>query len=105
MADAGRLDLVDDPLPVAGRLDRHRRSAITAGEKLCQRIAFMLDPLLADQSASSRATEAATEDGERVDVDKNFVLSVLGVTVGRIVVVEEDPDHDPVEPTDLRHPN
>jgi len=59
MADAGRLDLVDDPIPVAGRLDRHRRSAITAAEKLRLRTAFMLDPLLADQSASSRATEAS----------------------------------------------
>jgi len=46
--------------PVPGALlDRHRRSTITAGEKLRQRPAFMLDPLLADQSASSRATEAS----------------------------------------------
>ena len=48
--------------------------------------------------------QVATENSERVDIDENLVLSVLGVKVGRIVVVVEDPDHDSVEATDLRHP-
>jgi hypothetical protein len=40
----------------------------------------------------------------RVDVDQNLALSVLGVKVGRVVIVVEDLDHNSVEAADLRHP-
>src|SRR5262245_34647811 len=46
-----RLDLVDDPVPVADRLHRHRRSPLTPFEKLPQCSALMHDPLFADQPA------------------------------------------------------
>src|SRR5262245_12703154 len=44
-----RLNLVDDPEPVADRLHRHRGSLLTSFEKLPQRPALMHDPLLPDQ--------------------------------------------------------
>ena len=47
--------------------------------------------------------QAATENGQRIDVDENLVLTILGVKVRRVVVVVEDPDHDVVEAADLRH--
>src|SRR2546426_1719833 len=47
--------------------------------------------------------ETTTENGQRIDVDENLVLAVLGMEVGRVVVVVEDPDDDPVEAADLRH--
>ena len=52
---------------------------------------------------SQRASrEATTEDGQRTDVDENLVFAVLGMEVGRVVVVVEDLDDDAVEATDLR---
>src|SRR5262249_1108517 len=46
---ARRLDLVDDPVPVADRLHRYRRSSLTPLEKLPQGSALMRDPLLTNQ--------------------------------------------------------
>jgi hypothetical protein len=45
------LDLIDDPIPVANRLDRHRRSSLAALEKLTQGAALMLDPFLSHELA------------------------------------------------------
>lgn len=47
--------------------------------------------------------QATAENGQGVDVDENLVIAVLGMEVGRVVVVVEDPDDDPVEAADLRH--
>jgi len=47
--------------------------------------------------------ETAAENGQRIDVDENLVFAVLGMEVGRVVVIVEDPDDDPVEAADLRH--
>ena len=53
--------------------------------------------------SQSASRETTTEDRQRIDVDENLVLAILGMEVGRVVVVVEDPDDDPVEATDLRH--
>src|SRR3989338_3659065 len=58
-------------------------------------------PLRHHSQGATRQT--AAEDGQRTDVDENLVLAVLGMEVGRVVVVVEDPDDDPVEATDLRN--
>ena len=48
---AGGLDLVDDPIPIADGLDRHRGARLTAVEKLPERSALMCDPLFTDETA------------------------------------------------------
>src|SRR5215467_10914613 len=45
------LDLVDDPIPIANGLDRHRGAALTALEKLLERPALVRDALFADELA------------------------------------------------------
>src|SRR5712691_4296243 len=47
--------------------------------------------------------ETATQDGQRGEADENLVLTILGMEVGRVVVVVEDLDDDAVETGDLRH--
>src|SRR5262249_26271072 len=44
-----RLNLIDDPIPVADRLHCHRRASLAPFEKLLQRPPFMRDPLLTNQ--------------------------------------------------------
>ena len=46
---AGRLDLVDDPVPVADRLHRDRGARLTSRQKLLERPPLMREPLFADQ--------------------------------------------------------
>jgi hypothetical protein len=47
----GGLDLVDDPIPIAHGLDRHRGAALTALEELLERPALVRDALFADELA------------------------------------------------------
>ena len=47
----GGLDLVDDPIPIAHGLDRHRGAALTSLEKLLERPARVRDALFADELA------------------------------------------------------
>jgi hypothetical protein len=46
---AGPLDLVDDPVPVADRLQRDRGTRLTARQKLLERSPLMGQALFADQ--------------------------------------------------------
>jgi hypothetical protein len=45
------LDLVDDPIPIAHGLDRHRGAPLTSLEKLLERSALVRDALFADELA------------------------------------------------------
>jgi hypothetical protein len=47
----GGLDLVDDPIPIANRLDRHRGTPLTSLEKLLERPALVRGALFADELA------------------------------------------------------
>jgi hypothetical protein len=47
--------------------------------------------------------EASPENGPILDSDRNLVLAVAGVEVGRVVIVVEHADHDSKKPADLRH--
>jgi len=46
---AGRLNLVDDPIPIADRLHRDRGARFTSRQKLLERSALMREPLFADE--------------------------------------------------------
>jgi len=45
------LDFVDDPIPIANGLDRHRGAGLTSVEKLLERPALMCDPLFTEDAA------------------------------------------------------
>ena len=47
----GGLDLVDDPIPIANGLDRHRGAGLTSLEKLLECAALVRDALFADELA------------------------------------------------------
>jgi len=48
---AGRLDLVDNPVPIPDRLHGHRGASLTPREKLLERPPLMRDPLFANEPA------------------------------------------------------
>src|SRR5215470_11085859 len=45
------LDFVDDPIPIANGLDRHRGAGLTSVEKLLECPALMCDPLFTEDAA------------------------------------------------------
>ena len=74
---ARRLDLVDDPVPVADRLHRDRGPALTPLEKLLERPALMWDPLLPDEPAIRPGHRGQRVPLVRIERDILHVLRLL----------------------------
>ncbi len=71
------LDLIDDPIPAADRLDRHGRSPLAALEKLAHGAALMLDPFLSHELAVGRGHRGQRVVLVRVERDIFHLLRLL----------------------------
>ncbi len=82
---AGGLDLVDNPIPVAGGLHRHRGGPLTPPEKLPEGAPFMVNPLLADQPVIRSGHRRQGVVLVRVKGDILHGLRLLSAAFGRWV--------------------